>query len=80
MAIAPTKFDQETLARVLRESFFNHVKGEIRARIMEAVKEDIDKAVDSAVELFKADLHTAYDMASGGQLMKLIVERKDKVA
>ena len=79
MAMTPSKFDQETLQRVLKNAFFTHVKNEIRARIKEAIKDDIEKAVESAAELFKADLHAAYDMASGGQLVKLIIEKKEEI-
>lgn len=68
----------EDLAEAMARGLEDRIREHLKARILERIEPDIQAALDSAIEAFKLDVTAWHDMANMRDVVKVIVERRDK--
>lgn len=75
MATSPV-FIADTMLEAMRNGLMDHIRGELRKRIIETINPDIDAAIDAACVTFSSRIEANYDAATRGDLLKIIIEKK----
>ena len=79
MATTAQVFTNEKMSTAMLEGLLGCIRSELRERILERIEPDIKAAVDAAVETFKINIHQYHELEYGRDMIKLMIERKDKV-
>lgn len=78
MSLLPPAFTGEEASKAMLEGLMSRIRTELKDHILARIDSDVDSAVDAALESFQAAIHSYRDPMHMRDVVKIIIERKDK--
>jgi len=72
------EFTGEQASKAMLEGLVNLIKQKLRERILEKIESDIQTAIDESLKAFEINLTSYKDFGMGRDIVRILIERKDK--
>lgn len=72
------RFSSDEMSKGMLQALVEQIRDGLRERIMERIEPDIQAAIDTSLESMKVSITQMHELATGTDLVKVIIERKDK--
>jgi hypothetical protein len=78
MSLLTQQFTGEEASKAMLEGLTSRIRSELKAIILARIEPDVDAAVEAGLEGLKAAIHSYREHSQMRDVVKVIIERKDK--